>query len=239
MISRLHCFAADLFAGGMIHASFLTQKLNLHGNNDKALTESGSTSFCSHKTRPSTEDFGQIGTGISLYRCLLYFPNLKHINLQLEQYLQAQIDVSKMDWGRLEITDENQEVLGTISHRSPRETLRLWSWVCDLVDDTTALDEKVEMRFSFQVELKDKNAGGECYRVAVFSSQDFQVRFEYMGKQMGIKQHLSEHQKRKSIVKVGQRSSFDQLPEYIRQSMQARQLVSNDKRRWMAYRDHN
>lgn len=144
-----------------------------------------------------------------------------------------------MDWGRLEITDENQEILGTISHRSPRETLRLWSWVCDLVDDATALDEKVEMRFSFQVELKDKNAGGECYRVAVFSSQDFQVRFEYMGKQMGIKQHLSEHQKRKSIVKVGQRSSFDQLPEYIRQLMQARQLVSNDKRRWMAYRDHN
>lgn len=164
---------------------------------------------------------------MTLYRFILYFPNLKLVNLQLEQYLSADIPLYHRDGDRLEESADCQDVLSHLHYKTEIEG-SYWdiTWLQGLILSSVVLNGKVELRLSFEAILDDP----ECYDaqpVAVFSSNDFCVRIDYHDSEWTIKQPGDEQDYREKVLKQEKKSSFEGLPEGLQALMRARARNKN------------
>lgn len=202
-----------------------------------SLTTKERRNFCvmwirPRNTRMVNNDFQLFGpdeTGLSLYRFLLLFPNLKLVNLQLEQYLRGRI---RLCWrgqsGRVSYPTECQDVLQSLYYYRGLSFNEPADWLRRLVLSSVVLDGKMELRLSFGARTSDGWPGkDDPWPVASFSSKDFCVRLNYEGEEWMIKQPRDEQYYREQVLEKGMRSSFRELPKGLQAIMSAR--ASNKK----------
>lgn len=122
-----------------------------------------------------------------------YFPNLKLINLQMDQYLQADLDIIRGYWytnlhGWLENPEEIQQLPRKMYYRDPFHGDV--SSLDGLLEQATILVGIVELRITFQAEITD---GDQEYSTkAMLRTRDFTVCFEREGKEVEL--HLFLYQ---------------------------------------------
>lgn len=169
--------------------------------------------------------FGPNNTGLSLFRCLLYFPNLKLINVQLEQYVVLHINLRcDEDSGRLRYPTESQNALDYTSYTNSEGSGVDMEWLQDLLTTSTVLQGKLELRISFKAYEYDFPSWYEKRgsTLAVFSSKDFCVRVQYRDRQWVVKQPSDEWVQREKVLRHGKRSSFKELPGGIQALISAK-----------------
>lgn len=166
-----------------------------------------------HVSKRNFQLFGPDESRLSLYQFLMVLPNLKLINLQLEEYLRGRI---RLHWrhhsGRIQYPTECQNVLDSLYYRVETRN-KPASWVQRLVSSAIILDGKVEVRLSFGADISDEwEENEEPCSIASFSSKDFCVRLNYEGEEWLIKQPRDEQYYREEVLEEGKRSSFKNLP---------------------------
>lgn len=172
--------------------------------------------------------FGPNNTDLSLFRCLLYFPNLKLINLQLEQYVKMRIDLGCEDTGRLIYFRECQDIISFTFYKNS-ERGQCMQWIQDLITSSMVLQGKVELRISFEADglASSYGEGISPTPAAVFSSKDFCVRVQYEGQQWVVKQPDDERYHREKVLEQGKRSSFKGLPRGVQALIKAKARDQN------------